>query len=273
MPSGNGIEEEFEHKIYSYFGSDCFFHLARVTAGVDSALIGETEIQGQVKRAYETAHAYRPLASELHFLVSKVFEDRQGDPLLLSILFGLPSIEEAIHHVATGLFGNILKKKILFVGLSEINHKIFARFKKIGCRNLFLCNRSHDKALEVARKEAVNHLPWEQLAQWPYFDFAIFGTKCPHFLVTRDHLKIESTCRLVIDLSVPRNVDPKIGRHPITLLNVDQLNKAIDRKRKLKALDLARIETQCIAQSVTTQLSLFRRREAQISPAIFSAVG
>jgi glutamyl-tRNA reductase len=258
------MEEEFEHCIYSYFGIDCFFHLARVTAGVDSALIGETEIQGQVKRAYEMAQNYRPLASELHFLFQKCLkigkEVRSQHPA-----YGLPSIENAVLNIGLRVFGNLRDKNILFVGLSEINHKIFMRLKKLGCKHIFFCNRTWEKAQEFAEKEGAALLPWRELDSWPTFDCALFGTKSPHFLVHREELaSANMVCRLVIDLSVPRNVDPKIGRHPaITLLNVDQLNQAIDRKRKLKALELARIETQVIAQSVQRQAALFQLKERQ----------
>ena len=65
------IQEPFEHQIYSYFGIDCFVHLALVTAGMDSLILGESEIQRQVKMAYETACLYRALQSCLHFLFQK----------------------------------------------------------------------------------------------------------------------------------------------------------------------------------------------------------
>jgi glutamyl-tRNA reductase len=268
------IEEEFEHCIYSYFGIDCFFHLARVTAGVDSALIGETEIQGQVKRAYETAHDYRSLAPELHYLFQKCLKIGKDVRSKYQPIYGLPCLEHAVLNIATRILGNLNVKKILFVGLSEINHKIFLRLKRNGCCRIFFCNRTFEKVQSLADKEPVGLLPWQDLDRWPSFDVAIFGTKSPHFLVGKEQLTSNLTCRLVIDLSVPRNVDPKVGRHPaITLLNVDQLNRAIDRKRKLKALEMARLETHMIAQSVERQAALFQMKELQrshfaLSPAI-----
>jgi len=260
------MEEEFEHKIYSYFGIDCFFHLARVTAGVDSALIGETEIQGQVKRAYEMAHSYRTLAPELHFLFQKCLKIGKEVRSQHRLAYGLPCIENAVLNVGMRILGNLQEKNVLFVGLSEINHKIFLHLKKIGCRHLFFCNRTLSKAQELAAKENIGFLPWEQLDRWSSFDAVIFGTKCPHFLIHKEDVISPSACRLVIDLSVPRNVDPKIGRHPeITLLNVDQLNRAIDRKRTIKATEIARIETHLIAQSVERQAALFQIKELQRS--------
>lgn len=261
------IEEEFEHRIYSYFGSDCFFHLARVTSGMDSALIGETEIQGQVKRAYETALAYRTLSRELHFLFQKCLKIGKNVRAKTNLASGLPSMEEAILSAGFNLLGDLKERKILFVGLSEINHKIFVRFKRKGYRNITFCNRSLEKANEVALREEVSVLPWDQIHRWSTFDLAIFGTKCPNFLITRDQMASDFPSKLIIDLSVPRNVDPKVGRHEkITLLNVDQLNRVIDRKRKLKAAELARIEMQLIARSVERQLAIFKLKELQRLP-------
>ena len=258
------IEEEFEHRIYSYFGSDCFFHLARVTAGVDSALIGETEIQGQVKRAYETTLEFRSLAPELHFLFQKCLKIGKNIRAQTHFTQSALSIEEAVFNAGIEQLGCLRQKRILFVGLSEINYKIFVRFKQKDLRNITLCNRSQEKAKILAEKEDISLLPWEQLHRWSTFDLTIFGTKCPHFLVGKEPLQSEICQKLVIDLSVPRNVDPRVGRYShITLLNVDQLNRVLDRKRKLKALEIARLTTQHIAQSVEKQVSIFRLKELQ----------
>jgi glutamyl-tRNA reductase len=256
------IEEEFEHRIYSYFGSDCFFHLARVTSGVDSALIGETEIQGQVKKAYETTCCYRTLAFELHFLFQKCLKIGKNIRTHTPFMQGALSIEEAVLKAGAEQLGDLRHKRILFVGLSEINHKIFVRFKQRGFRNITLCNRSQEKAQMAALIEEMKFLPWEELSKWTSFDLAIFGTKCPNFLITKEDLKKNISRKVVIDLSVPRNVDPRVGRHRfITLLNVDQLK--FDTKQKLKAAEIARDETQFIARAVEKQVAIFKLKELQ----------
>jgi glutamyl-tRNA reductase len=263
------VEEEFEHRVYSYFGSDCFFHLACVTAGVDSALVGETEIQGQVKRAYEDAVSIRPLSSELHFLFQKCLKIGKNVRTQEDLSRGLPTLEEAILQAGENLLGNLERRKILFVGLSEINHKIFVRFKQKGFRNITFCNRSFEKAARVAEREHVKLLPWEEFGKWISFDLAIFGTKCPDFLVSEAPMSYKQ--KLVIDLSVPRNVDPQLGRQKgITLLNVDQLNRVIDRRRRIKAAEIGRLETHVIARAVERQVSLFKLKELQRSQTVLS---
>lgn len=267
------IKEEFEHKIYAYFGSDCFFHLARVTAGVDSALIGETEIQGQVKRAYEVALDRRPLDSSLHFLFQKCLKIGKNIRSSARFTHGALSIEEAVINAAAETCGDLNQARVLLVGFSEINYKILTRLKKNGLPHITLCNRTDAKAQAMAEREEIHALPWERLHDWPSFDIAIFGTKCPHFLIrSGQHPPILSP-KLVIDLSVPRNVDPKMGRHhQITLLNVDQINHTLDRKRRQKAAEIARLETQHIAQAVEKQVALFRLRELQKASGLLAQV-
>lgn len=258
------IQEEFEHRIYSYFGRDCFFHLTRVTAGIDSALIGETEIQGQVKRAYETAKEYAFLDKELHFLFQKSLKVGKEVRREFQFQSPLPSLEEAILNSADALLEDLAQRKMLFVGVSEINHKIFINFKRLGFQNLSFCNRTNEKALKIAEKEGIGHLPWERLSEWSQYDVAVFGTKSPRFLIRNQNLPPQVKCKLVIDLSVPRNVEPGIGRLAnLTLLNVDQLNKLTDRKRKLKAEEIGRIEAQLIAEAVDKQVGIFKFKELQ----------
>lgn len=263
------VEEEFEHRVYSYFGSDCFFHLACVTAGVDSALVGETEIQGQVKRAYEEAALVRPLSRELHFLFQKSLKIGKNVRTHEDLPRGLPTLEEAILQAGENLLGNLERRKILFIGLSEINHKIFVRFRQKGFRNITFCNRSYAKAEKVAQREQIQLLAWKDFDKWSSFDLAIFGTKCPDFLVSQ--APMTNKRKLVIDLSVPRNVDPQLARHKeITLLNVDQLNRVINRKRRIKAAEIGRLETHVIAGAVERQVALFKLKELQRSHTLLS---
>lgn len=259
------IEEEFEHRIYSYFGGDCFLHLARVTSGIDSAIVGETEIQGQVKQAYEASCAFQILPSELHFLFQKCLKIGKAVRSNLSLCQGLLTLEEAICQAGEAVFGNLRECSILFVGLSEINYKIFINLKKKGLQNMTLCNRSFEKAAFFAEKESVRLLHWTHLEQWHTYDLAIFGTKSPEFLVGHHSVADRLIShKLVIDLSVPRNVDPKIGRLPrVTLLNIDQINRVIERKRKQKAAEKVQMAMHFIDDHVDKQVMLYKLKQLQ----------
>lgn len=98
------IEDEFDQKVYSYFGYDCFLHSSRVTAGLDSAIIAETEIQGQVKEAYESASEHISLPSELHYLFQKALRIGKKVRVEVPMGRGMPDMEHAIYNVGMHLF-------------------------------------------------------------------------------------------------------------------------------------------------------------------------
>ncbi|MFN0065087.1 MAG: hypothetical protein ACKVOH_02485 [Chlamydiales bacterium] len=244
------ISDEFEHTLYSYFGIDTFFHLARVTAGLDSAILGETEIQGQVKQAYEVAREYKMLSFELHFLFQKCLKIGKEARTKMDLGRGLPTLEDTIFHLGQQKQGPLFEKNILFVGLSKINHKIYHRFCKKGIKEITFTNRTEEKLHSLPTQK----LPWGQLHKWEEFDLVIFGTKSPQYLV-------ESCKRkpLIFDLSVPRNVHPELG-NATELINIDELNREIEGRRKQKVAQVSEINNAFIWSSVRRQLTLFRSR-------------
>lgn len=229
------VEEEFDQKLYSFFNYDCFVHLCRVTAGLDSAIVAETEIQGQVKVTYEEASAYQILPFPLHFLFQKAL--RVGKQVRTSFLQegrGIPGLEDAILRAGLDLFKEIQQTHVLFVGASDINLKILAFLKRKGVQSITLCNRSWERAAEAAQTHQVNMLPWPCLKEWVKFNWAIFGTKAPEALVKAQDLQGATQFpRLLIDLSVPRNVDPHLKQAKgVHLRNIDQLNLSLNSRQQ-----------------------------------------
>lgn len=270
------IDETCEHKVYSYFGADCFFHLARVTAGMDSAILGETEIQGQVKQAYESSAKDQRLCRELHFLFQKSLKIGKDMRASLALHRDMSALEEAILSAAFYVLGDLKERNVLFVGVSDINYKIFCRFKHRGFQNITFCNRSDHRARALADEENIQWIRWEELSNWPAYDLAIFGTKSPDYLITsqgdRGSLDKRASSKLLIDLCVPRNIHPMIAQQtPYTLLNIDQLHRMISRKQKLGAAEHARVELQDIAIAVTRQLKIFNDKEGFRTAPLLSA--
>ncbi|MBI3900665.1 MAG: glutamyl-tRNA reductase [Chlamydiia bacterium] len=253
------VHEEFEHCVYSYFGKDCFLHLAKVTAGFDSALVGETEIQGQVKRAYENTHSMHALPHELHFLFQKCLKIGKEIRTQIGCFHPLPSIEHLVVQVGQRVVHDLSQTRILFVGLSEINLKILKYLKQVGASSLSLCNRSESRALSFAQQEGLSWLPWNRLHLWPSYDFVIFGTRSPKTIAYREDIVPESPCKLVVDLGLPRNVDPKVATS-LTLFNIDQLHRTAGRKSLEKAAEWAHLETHVIVHAVKKQVFLFHSK-------------
>jgi len=212
------VADDFDQKLYTFFGYDCFLHLAKVCAGLDSAIVAETEIQGQVKNAYAQATALRPLSKDLHFLFQKslkIAKEIRRDHL--SELH-VPDLEHAIYWQAKEYFANNLPPP-LFVGASQINCKIahFLRYK--GIEDIHFCSRSNQTIVGLDAKM----VPWERLKE---FSWIISATKSPNFIVKEDMLSDRP--QLLIDLAVPRNIDPSLQSATCKLLNIDDLNLLLE---------------------------------------------
>lgn len=254
--------EIFDQKLYSYFGHDCFKHLARVTSGLDSAIVAETEIQGQVKIAYEKATDTAILPSEVHFLFQKSLKIGKKIRSELSLGRGVPNLEHAVLNAGFHFFDQPENANILFVGASDINCKIIHFLQGRRCQNITICNRSLKGAEAVCEKHGIPKLDWELRKAWTTFDWVIFGTKSPEHLICKQDLtkKLHSD-KLIIDLCVPRNVDPKLGKDEyITLLNIDQINRMLKFRKKRMTHHLAEAE-ELVHEATKRQIDLFQSKE------------
>jgi glutamyl-tRNA reductase len=256
------IEDDFDQKMYSFFGKDCLQHLARVASGLDSAIIAETEIQGQVRTAYEAAARHRSLPHELHFAFQKSLKIGKQVRKELPLARGIPDLEHAILSAAQGVLANPFESRLLFVGASDINHKVLRFMKRKGVAHIAICNRSQLAAQKIAAKHDIDVVSWASLSSWRDYDWVVFGTKAPDYLVDlasipQDDLKT----RLLVDLSVPRNIDPAIARcSEVSLWNIDQLHDLLHTRRQSLAHVVERAEY-LVAEAAYRLAHSFQRRE------------
>jgi glutamyl-tRNA reductase len=245
---------DLEHKLYAYFGMDCFLHLARVTSGLDSVILGESEIQRQVKIAYQLA-SRKKLPHDLHFLFQKAL--RLGK----TIRTQFPYVEKVIG-IDKELF--LLAKcfkldtsAVLLIGYSEINRKIISCFKSKGMKQLFLCTRSRQAAEEWSKKEEVLLLDFSQIELSAQFPMVVCGTYTDRPILHANQF-IDAKTRLIVDLSMPRAVDPILSRHfSMSLLNIEHVNAIIEAKQKKNVLQIQQAEAM-LFQSVQRYVTLFQ---------------
>jgi glutamyl-tRNA reductase len=142
-----------------------------------------------------------------------------------------------------------------------------------------LCNRSAEHAVTFAANHGLSFLDWRALQRWEEYDWIIFGTKSPDYLLKKEHLADKNIGKkLIIDLCVPRNVDPNIYTHPqIQLLNIDQINHAL-RIRRESLLDTLNRAEQLVYEASKQTIALFHQREINrlklwIQPQTVAVVG
>jgi glutamyl-tRNA reductase len=252
------ISVSFEHQLYAYFGYDCFLHLALVTAGLDSVIIGESDIQRQVKIAYQRACLYASFPKPMHYLFQKCLQlgkHVRSEHVLTSKQISIPHI---LYETSCHLFVSKPLPRLLFIGNSEINRKVIAYFRYKGSYEMTLCTRAMHSAEAFSLKFALNLLPWEQMNQWKEYDMLVSGTNVNNFLLHWQE-SIPKT-RLIFDLGVPRNIDPELARHPHTLLlNMDQIGELLEKRQAKESTNFKQIE-RAVQYKVRTYTTLFQEK-------------
>lgn len=251
------FNQNSKHKLYTYFGKDCFAHLAGVTIGLDSAVIAETEIQGQVKKAYQEAQAKKTCSKELHFLfqkslkIAKDLRKKNLDEVML-----MPNLTDIVIGLQQNFLTNFEKPRLLFIGASEMNLNIIQKIDRSNY-HIYLASRSYDYAKEIAERFQIEIYPWEKIDQWQEFQSVILATDYQGYLIKKQFVE---SFKLILDLGVPRNVDPKLAQSSnVTLYHIDQLQKMVRKHRKIKDLRYHQLR-KLIDESVAKQIEIFSKR-------------
>src|SRR5580692_5516175 len=191
-------------------------HLYRVASGLESMVLGETEIFGQVKRAYETATRSGTTGRILNRLFQRAFHVGKHVRSATAITRGSVSVGSVAVDLAMQIFGNLAGSKVMVLGAGETSERTARSFQSRGAKQLFVSNRSYDKAVALAEAmggRAIRFDDWEQ--EFRDLDILVSSTAAPHAVVTR--AKIEPILRMrrdrplfIIDLAIPRDVEPTV---------------------------------------------------------------
>jgi glutamyl-tRNA reductase len=209
-----------EYGFYTFFDAECFFHLACVTAGLDSAMLAESDVQRQVKLAYEHTRLQQHLSAPLHYLFQKALKlgktVRSTFPLFQSSL----QLEGMIYQLVEQILGTSVP--LLFIGNSDINRKMIHYFWRKGKRQMTLCTRDLASAEAFALDYQLTLKDRSEITNWHQYEGVIAATHSEEHLITS--MPEQARTRLILDLSVPRSVDPSFERDPeVTLLNMEQI--------------------------------------------------
>lgn len=253
------MDEEFDHRLYAYFEDECFLHLGRVTAGLDSAILAETEIQGQVRDAY-LGVVNQSIPHDLHFLFQKSLRIGKQVRNQLILERGLPNLEQAVWEVVLETLPDAKNSRVFVMGASHINQRIISRLARKGVIQGVVCSRTGEHAREFSRSHGLGVVSWEEKACWREYDWVLCGTKAPHYLIQEKECKGART-RLFVDLSVPRNIDPAVEKTGAVLRNIDQLQALLHERRRCleKRMEMAEAY---VNDRVLRHLDGFTRRRA-----------
>lgn len=241
------IPEEVKKNMFYYTGENCFLHLALVTSGLESLIISETEIQGQVKKAYEAACKERKLEKELHFLFQKALTIGKTIRSQFQLGKGLPNVEHIVLQLGSQKFENYKDVKILFIGASEINCRVAKFLKYRGIKNIFICNRTLAKANEVTQEHGWEVYPWEKRYDWTPFNWVVSGIKTDDddkFYFEKNMFPTAwEDAKVIFDLGIPHNIDPSLEKtHNLKIYDIKGIGDVVQRERFISIDSLEEVE-------------------------------
>jgi glutamyl-tRNA reductase len=240
---------ELAASIYSYRNCDAARHLFRVTAGLESMIIGEAEVQGQVKRAYETALSHEsvgPLNSRLFTAALKTGKRVRSETEIGARQLSLPSVAVTL---AKELLGSLSDRVVVVVGTGETSELAARALAESGARPVFVASRRRARAVSLARRYGGESVSFDELpAALTRADIVVAATASPHVLLEARELGEVMADRggrplLLIDLAVPRDIDSECATiEGVSLYDIDDLEAVIARNRQVRQAEARKAE-------------------------------
>ncbi len=223
-------EADFRSALYTKKGEEGISHLFRVAAGLDSQVLGESEITGQVKQAYQAAHAVRCVEKPLHLLFQRSLRVAKRVRTETGIGRGLCSIGSVAVEMAEKIFGELSRRSILVIGAGKMGEVTARHLFKGGARTVFVSNRSFERAKVLAERLKGKAVQFDALPEMlGEVDIAISSTAAPHSVVTKETVtevmkKRHGRPLFLIDISVPRDIEPEVNDlENVFLYDIDDL--------------------------------------------------
>lgn len=230
---------------YNYEDEAALQHLACVAAGLDSMVIGETEIFGQLKDAYRAAVEAQSTASCANRTFQRIFSIGKKVRSETRITSGPTSLGAVAVQLAHQTLGNLGGANVLVVGAGEIARSTAQSLRSRGAESIFVANRSYDRAVALAEQVGGRVI---RFAEWiPYLeqiDIVIVSTASPVYVVSRSVLTEPMRVRggrplFLIDLSVPRNVDPACAElDGVQVYDIDDMQMMVADTHRRRAAEI-----------------------------------
>jgi glutamyl-tRNA reductase len=241
---------ELTASIYALRNCDAARHLYRVTAGLDSMIVGEAEIQGQIKRAYEAAlerDSAGPLTNHLFKAALQAGKRVRSETAVGERALSLPAAAVALAREL--LAGEMEGRSVVIVGTGDTGELTARALADSGARPVFVASRRRERALSLARRYGGRSVSFDELpVALAEADIVVTATASPHLLIEASGLAEVMALRggrplLLIDLAVPRDIDAACGElDGVTLYDIDDLEAVVARNRTVRNAEARKAE-------------------------------
>jgi glutamyl-tRNA reductase len=268
--------------LYSLRSGEAARHLLRVTAGLDSMIVGEVEIQGQVKRAYELAlveGATGPILNRLFRGALTAGGRARQETGISEKGLSIPSVAVEL---ARRTLGDLGERRVLVIGAGETSELVARALVARGVATVFVANRHYDRAIGLAQRFAGTAVRFDELPeQLEAADIVVSATNSPHHIVERDDLAQVMETRggrplLLVDIAVPRDIEPACREIPgVSLHDIDDVQQIVERNasgreaeaklaERIIEAELYRFERWLASLEVVPTISALRGRADEI---------
>ena len=257
---------------YLHHNLETIRHLFRVTSSLDSMVVGESQIMGQVKTAYDTSRSAGSTGTILNRLFTKAFSVGKRIRSETTVATGAVSISYAAVELAKKIFNTLEGKTVAIIGAGEMSELTAKHLVANGVSNVIVANRTYQRAVKIAQKFDGTPLAYDSdLGFLIDADIVISSTDAPDYLIKRRPLtdimrKRKHRYMFLIDIAVPRDIDPDVSKiDHVFLYNIDDLETVVASNLKDRQQEATRAE-QIVSEEAKRfydQLQIF-----QVNPTI-----
>jgi glutamyl-tRNA reductase len=271
--TGLAVDQILPH-IYRYENSAAIRHLFRVAASLDSMIVGEPQILGQLKQACAQARDNGAIGTVLDAVLTRAFNVAKRIRSETEIGQNAVSVSYAAVELAREIFGSLHKKRVLIVGAGKMSEGAARHLLRAGAAAIFITNRTGERAEEVARVFNGEVISYETFPQrLGEMDIVITSSAAQGFVITRDMVRRAIEVRknqpvFLIDIAVPRNVEPGVAdiEHAF-LYDIDDLQRLTEQNLRTRQ-DVAQQAEEIVSSEVARLEARLRARD--VTPTIVS---
>ncbi len=266
--------ESIEPHLYRHEGREAIHHLFRVAASLDSMVVGEPQILGQLKAAYAAAKNCGTLCGWLDGLLGRTFSVAKRVRSETGIGQMAVSVSYAAVELARKIFGSLTGRTIMIVGAGKMSELAARHLRRSGASHVFVTNRTHERAVEMARLFQGTPVEYTRfVSMLPEVDIVITSSGAPHYILHKDEMQRVISARrnkpmFLIDIAVPRNVEPAVNQvDNVFLYDIDDLQEVVNANLRERMKEAENAEA-LVADEV--ERTMARLKVAEVTPTIVS---
>ncbi len=260
--------------LYHYGGPEAIRHLFRVASSLDSMVIGEPQILGQLKSAYAVAKEHGSVSGFLDQVMTRAFNVAKRVRSETDIGASAVSVSYAAVELAREIFGDLQGKRVLVIGAGKMADSAARHLRRAGVSEILVTNRTRSRAEALAEDCGGRVLDYDRFEETvPQVDIVLASSGAPHYILTKEQMRTVMSRRrnrpmFLIDIAVPRNIEPKVNElDSVFLYDIDDLGKVVDQNLKGR-IKVAEDAEDIIREEVERMMARLKTRE--VAPTIVS---